>query len=195
MKVTAFVGSPRKKGNTDILVDRFLDGAKSAGADTEKIYLYDCTINSCQGCYKNCWITPKDCVLWADDMDQLIQKVISSDLTVFASPVYMASYTAQLTAFFERCIPVMHVDLKNMKILENKFKGKNAVVALVHDFPNPAVADIPFQALEHVLQKNFQMNIVGKLHVPGVRDEGDIKKKEDKLQEAYQLGVKLCTPK
>ena len=76
----------------------------------------------------------------------------------------------------------------------NKFKGKNAVVALVHDFPNPAVADIPFQALEHVLVKNLQMNIVGKLHVPGVRDEGDIKKKEDKLQEAYQLGVKLCTP-
>jgi len=193
MKVTAFVASPRKKGNTDTLVDRFLEGAKRAGADTEKIYLYDCTINPCQGCYKNCWITPKDCVRWADDMDQLIQKVISSDLTVFASPVYMASYTVQLTAFFERCIPVMNVDLKNMKILENKFKGKNVVVALVHDFPNPAVADIPFQAMEYVLQKNFQMNIVGKLHVPGVRDEGDIKKKEDKLQEAYQMGVKLCT--
>lgn len=194
MKVTAFVGSPRKRGNTDILVDRFLDGAKSKGASTEKIYLYDCTINPCQGCYKNCWITPKDCVRWADDMDQLIQKVISSDLTMFASPVYMASYTVQLTAFFERCIPVMHVDLKNMKILENKFKGKNVVVALVHDFPEPSTADLPFKVIEHVLVKNFQMNIVGKLHVPGVRDEGDIKKKEDKLQEAYQLGIKLCTP-
>jgi multimeric flavodoxin WrbA len=193
MKVTAFVGSPRKKGNTDTLVDRFLEGAKSAGAETEKVYLYDYTINPCQGCYKNCWITPNDCMRWVDDMDQLIKKVISSDLTLFASPVYMASYTAQLTAFFERCIPVMHVDLKNMKILENKFQGKNAVVALVHDFPNPAVADIPFQALEYVLQKNLQMHIVGKLHVPGVRDEGDINKKEEKLQEAYQLGVKLCT--
>ena len=193
MKVTAFVGSPRKKGNTDILVDRFLDGAKSAGADTEKIYLYDCTINPCQGCYKNCWITPKDCTRWDDEMHKLIPKMLASDLIVFASPVYMGSYTAQLTAFFERCIPVMHVDLKNMVIVENKLKGKNVVVAFVHDFPEPSTADLPFKVIEHVLVKNLQMNIVGKLHVPGVRDEGDIKKKEDKLQEAYQLGVKLCT--
>ena len=193
MKVTAFVGSPRKKGNTDILVERFLDGAKSAGADTEKIYLYDCTINPCQGCYKNCWITPKDCTRWDDDMDILIPKMLVSDLIVFASPVYMGSYTAQLTAFFERCIPVMHVDLKNMVIEENKLKGKNVVVAFVHDFSEPSTADLPFKVIEHVLVKNLQMNIVGKLHVPGVRDEGDIKKKEDKLQEAYQLGVKLCT--
>jgi multimeric flavodoxin WrbA len=193
MKVTAFVGSPRKKGNTDMLVDKFLDGAKSVGAATEKVYLYDCTINPCQGCYKNCWLTPKDCVRWDDDMHQLIKKMIASDLMVFASPVYMASYTAQLTAFFERCLPVMHFDLKNNVMIENKLRGKNAVIALVHDFPNPAVADIPFMAMEYVVKKNLQMNIVGKLHVPGVRDEGDIKNKEDKLQEAYQLGVKLCS--
>ncbi|MCX5885743.1 MAG: flavodoxin family protein, partial [Proteobacteria bacterium] len=165
----------------------------SAGADTEKIYLYDCTINPCQGCYKNCWITPKDCTRWDDEMHKLIPKMLASDLIVFASPVYMGSYTAQLTAFFERCIPVMHVDLKNMVIVENKLKGKNVVVAFVHDFPEPSTADLPFKVIEHVLVKNLQMNIVGKLHVPGVRDEGDIKKKEDKLQEAYQLGIKLCT--
>jgi multimeric flavodoxin WrbA len=194
MKVIAFVGSPRKRGNTDTLVDRFLEGAKSTGADTEKIYLYDCTINPCQGCYKNCWTTPNDCTRWADDMQSLIPKMITSDLILFASPVYMASYTSQLTAFFERCIPVMHVDLKNKVIIEHRLRGKNAVMALVHDLPDPAVADLPFKALENVLAKQLQMNIVGKLHVPGVRDEGDIKKKEDKLQEAYQLGVKLCTP-
>ncbi|MCK5257337.1 MAG: flavodoxin family protein, partial [Deltaproteobacteria bacterium] len=56
MKVIAFMGSPRKNGNTEILVDHFLEGAKSKGADTEKIHLYDCTINSCQGCYRNCWL-------------------------------------------------------------------------------------------------------------------------------------------
>lgn len=193
MKVIGFVASPRKRGNTDILVDWFLKGAKSAGADTEKIYLYDCTINPCQGCYKNCWITPNDCIRFNDDMPQLIKKVITSDLTLFASPVYMASFTAQLAAFFERCIPVMNVDLKEMKILENKFKGKKTVIALVQDSPDPSVADIPFQALEYILQKNFQMEIVGKLHVPGVRDEGDIQNKHDKLQEAYQLGVRLCS--
>jgi len=66
----------------------------------------------------------------------------------------MASYTGQLTIFFERCIPVHHVDLEKKVIVENRFKGKNAVMALVHDSPDPATADLPFKALQHVLRKN-----------------------------------------
>jgi hypothetical protein len=48
-------------------------------------------------------------------------------------------------------------------------------------------------AFEHVLGKTFQMNVVGKIHVPGVRDKGDIKGKEKSLKEAYQLAEKLST--
>jgi len=192
MKVTAFIGSPRKNGNTDILVEQFLEGARKKGADTEKIYLYDCKINPCQGCYRNCWLSPDDCTRFRDDMDQLIPKMISSDLILFASPVYMASYSAQLTIFFERCIPVHHVDLENKIIVENRLKGKNVVMALVHDSPDPATADLPFKAFECVLKKTFQMNIVGKLQVADVRDRGDIKNKEESLKEAYQLAEKLC---
>lgn len=195
MKVTAFVASPRKNGNTDILAEHFLKGALSKGADTEKVYLYDCTINPCQGCYKNCWVNPNDCTRFQDDMNQLISKMLSSDLILFASPVYMASYTAQLTLFFERCIPLMHVDLKNKVIVENRGKGKNVVIALVHDSPDLATADLPFKVLEHTLKNTFQMNIVGKLQVPEVRDKGDIKNKEESLKEAYQLAEKLCTTK
>jgi multimeric flavodoxin WrbA len=192
MKVTAFVRSPRKNGNTDILVEHFLEGARSKGADTEKIYLYDCEINPCQGCYRNCWLGPEDCTRFRDDMDQLIPKMISSDLIFFASPVYMASYTSQLTVFFERCIPVHHVDLEKNVIVENRLKGKNVIIALVHDSPDPATADIPFKAFEHTLKNTLQMNIMGKLQVPGVRDKGDIKNKEERLKEAYQLAEKVC---
>jgi len=193
MKVTALMGSPRRNGNTNTLVEHFLKGAQSKGAEVEKISLYECTINLCHGCYKNCWLGPGDCTRFQDDMEQLIPKIISSDLILFASPVYMASYTAQLTIFFERCIPVHHVDLENKVIIENRFKGKNAVMALVHDSPDPATADIPFKALEHVLKHSFQMNIAGKLQVPGVRDIGDITNKEENLSEAYQLAEKLST--
>ena len=47
-------------------------------------------------------------------------------------------------------------------------------------------------AFERVLNL-FQMHTLGKIHVSGVRDKGDIKKKEDRLEEIYQLAVKLCT--
>lgn len=192
MNIIAFVGSPRKKGNTDILVDHFLDGAESTGAETEKVYLYDAAINFCQGCYRNCWINPNDCTRYRDDMDTLIPKMMASDLMLFASPVYMGSYSAKLTAFFERCIPVHHVDLEKNVMVNNRFHGKNAVIALVHDSPDPATAQIPFMAFERVLNL-FQMHTLGKIHVSGVRDQGDITKKEDRLQEIYQLAVKLCT--
>jgi multimeric flavodoxin WrbA len=192
MNVTAFMGSPRKQGNTDILVDRFLEGAQSKGANIEKISLYECDINPCQGCYRNCWLGPGDCTRFQDDMNDLINKMIASDLTLFASPVYMASYTSQLTIFFERCIPVHHVDLEKMVVVENRLRGKNAVMALVHDSPKPETADIPFKAMELVLQKSFEMNILGKLQVAGVRDKGDIEKKNDSLKEAFDLAVKLC---
>ena len=125
-------------------------------------------------------------------MDDLIPKMLKSDLILFASPVYMGSYSAQLTAFFERCIPVHHVDLENNIMVNNRFKGKNAVIALVHDSPDPATAQIPFMAFERVLNL-FQMNTLGKIHVSGVRDQGDIKKKEAQLKETYQLAVKLCS--
>ena len=104
----------------------------------------------------------------------------------------MASYTSQLTLFFERCIPVHHVDLEKMVIVDNRLKGKNAVIALLHDSPHLATADIPFKAMELVLHKSFEMNILGKLQVAGVRDKGDIMKKEDSLKETFEMAVKLC---
>ena len=168
MKVIAFVASPRKNGNSDILAEHFLEGAKSKGADTEKIYLYDHTINPCQGCYKNCWINPNDCTRFQDDMNQLISKMLSSDLILFVSPVYMSSYTSQLTVFFERCIPLMHVDLENDVLVENRGKGKNIVMALVHDAADLSTADIPFKAMEHVLKESYAEDLVRVWVHPGL---------------------------
>lgn len=48
MNVLGFMASPRKGGNSDVLLDRFLEGARSQGAQAEKIYLYDCSIEYCR---------------------------------------------------------------------------------------------------------------------------------------------------
>ena len=193
MNVLAFVASPRKNSNTDILTDRFLEGAKSTGADCEKVYLYDCSINFCQGCYRNCWINPNDCTRFEDDMQRLIEKMIASDLVLFASPVYMGSFTAKLLSFFERTIPIHNVDLETMVVVENRLRGRNAVVALIHDSPDPATAELPFKVMDRILKKSFEMNIVGRLQVGGVRDKADINNKQESLREAYELAVRLCS--
>jgi multimeric flavodoxin WrbA len=106
MRVLGLIGSPRKKGNTAIMVDTFLDGAKSAGAEVKKYFLKDLTINQCMGCFRNCMVQPGyKCKIYRDDMDTIMPDMAASDLMLFASPLYCATYTAIMARFFERCLP------------------------------------------------------------------------------------------
>jgi len=107
MKITAFNGSPRGQGsNTAIMVSEFLAGASAAGAETEQIFLSQKKIDHCRGCFR-CWIeTPGKCVL-VDDMTILLQKVMSSELVILATPLYIDDVTGIMKGFMDRLIPLM----------------------------------------------------------------------------------------
>jgi len=107
MKITAFNGSPRgRNSNTAIMVEEFLKGAEEAGASAEQIYLSEKKIGFCRGCF-NCWtVTPGKCVI-KDDMDELLAKVMKSDLIVMATPLYVDGVTALLKAFMDRFLPLL----------------------------------------------------------------------------------------
>ncbi len=196
MKVLGFVGSPRKKGNTTALVDTFLDGASSAGAEVQKFFLADHNINQCQGCFRNCFLKPGfQCAIFNDDMDVLLEEMISSDLMLFASPYYSASYTAIMARFFERCLPLLEVEIVGemgsvdaFNFINNPVKGKKAVIGLVQDYKDPSTAELAIKAFEENLSKNFMMEIVEKIHVTDVRDIGDISKKSKVLEKIFALG-------
>lgn len=106
MKITAFNGSHKKEGsNTSVLVDWFLAGARDAGAQVEQIKLSACRIERCMAC-KACWNkTPGKCVT-QDDMASLVEKFISSDIVVFASPVYTDNVSGLMKTFLDRLIVV-----------------------------------------------------------------------------------------
>jgi len=105
MKITVFNGSPRaEEGNTDVMVQAFLEGARGAGAETEVIYLAHKKIHPCTGCY-TCWLrTPGQCAI-RDDMAELLPKVRDCDLVVFATPVYVDNVTGIMKNFMDRLIP------------------------------------------------------------------------------------------
>lgn len=103
MKVLAISSSPRKDGNSDVLCDKFLEGASAAGHETEKIRLAEKKISPCLACY-HCMNDKHECAI-DDDMAQLQQKMIDADVIVMASPVYFYSLCAQMKIFIDRCLP------------------------------------------------------------------------------------------
>lgn len=99
MKVLALNGSPRKGGNTEVLLGAVLDGMQQAGGRIELIRLCDLSIQPCIGC-GGCDKTGR-CVL-EDDMGELYDKIIDAKRVIIASPIYFYGITAQAKAFVDR---------------------------------------------------------------------------------------------
>jgi len=99
MDVLAFMGSPRKKGNSEVLTQELLEGVRQAGGSPEIIRLCDLKISPCISC-GGCDKTGR-CVV-EDDMIPLYEKIISIDKIIVSSPIFFYGVTAQTKAFIDR---------------------------------------------------------------------------------------------
>jgi multimeric flavodoxin WrbA/putative sterol carrier protein len=106
MKVLAINGSPNgPRGNTERVLQPFLEGAREAGAETEVVYLRDLEIKHCIGCF-TCWTkTPGVCV-HKDDMPQLISKLAKAEMVVYATPLYVFTMSGLMKDMMDRLIPM-----------------------------------------------------------------------------------------
>ena len=86
MEVLALCGSPRKYGNTDIMADAVLDGARAAGATTDKFYLDDYRVRRIGEVADNS--RQRDDPRRDDDLPQLLERFLSADIVIWATPVY-----------------------------------------------------------------------------------------------------------
>ncbi len=105
MKALALVGSPRKGGNTDTLIDQVIRGAQSQDQETivEKIYISDLDLHFCQG-DSACRKTSK-CII-ADDMTQVLEKIKQADILILGSPLYRGYLPGQMKIFMDRTMPL-----------------------------------------------------------------------------------------
>lgn len=101
-KVLAIVSSPRKNGNTELLVDEFVKGAREAGHEVEKLCLREKKIAPCLAC-EACLRNGGTCVQ-KDDMTDVLQKLIDADVIVLSTPVYYYSISAQMKTMIDRCL-------------------------------------------------------------------------------------------
>jgi len=100
MKVLGIMGSPRRQSNTEILLDRALEGAREAGAEVEKVLVSKLKISPCLEIYA--CLKDGNCAI-KDDMQVLYQKLLEADHVVFASPMFFYGITSQAKAIIDRC--------------------------------------------------------------------------------------------
>ena len=180
-KILGVMGSPRRKGNTHILLSRILDGARAGGADTELLFLGDLDIRECDGCH-SCW-KGRHCSK-KDDMNAIYPKIIESDIIIFGTPVYWYGPTALMKCLIDRFVYF------NCPENRSKIKGKSAVLAIPFEEDNIKTADLLIRFFVKSL-RYLEMKIIGKILCPGVSARGDILKREEFLRKGCQLGQRI----
>lgn len=103
MKVVAICGSPRKQGNTALLIRTVLEPLAEAGADTELVELAGHAIRGCTACYICFHKKNGKCVLTKDLVNNCVVKMVTADAILLGSPTYFADVTSEMKALIDRC--------------------------------------------------------------------------------------------
>ena len=106
VKVLSINGGPRKNWNTDTLLQKALEGAKSVGAQTEAVHLYDLNYKGCTSCFACKRKNSKHighCAM-KDDLSGVLEKVLESDVLLLGSPIYFGNVTGLMRSFLERLL-------------------------------------------------------------------------------------------
>jgi len=190
MDVLVFLGSPRKKGNSELLTAALLEGVRQAGGSPEIIRLCDLKISPCISC-GGCDKTGR-CVV-EDDMTPLYEKIISTDKIIVASPIFFYGVTAQTKAFIDRTQALWNrkrLLQKKGEWLENPDrKGFFVSVAATSG------ARI-FEGAVLTMKYGYDamdLHYAGDFLVTGPDRRGDIKKYAQKLDEAREAGKNFIT--
>jgi len=175
MKILAVSGSPRKKGNTVILLERVLEGAKSEGAETELFSVAGKDIGGCDGCWScmkagNCHIK--------DDMTELYDKLLQADGIVLGTPIYFWGMTSQMKAIIDRSIALTGPE----KNLANRVCGVVVVAGSLGLVD--ALKDFAF----YIYQKRM---LPANMVAGYTREPGETLKMEGLLKEAHDLGRQM----
>ena len=185
MKVLGIMGSPRMKGNTDLLLDEALKGAESQGAEVEKILVDKLQIAPCKEYYA--CLRDGKCVI-KDDMDGIYDKLLAADAVIIASPMFFYNVSAQLMLLISRCqaLWARKYVLKNMDIPE-----KRGAFIAVGATKGEKLFDGPKLTVKYFFQA-INTRYTDELLIRGVDKKGEVKEHPTALSDAYELGKRLA---
>lgn len=172
-KILVLSSSPRKGGNTDVLCDAFMDGAREAGHQAEKIRLADLQIGYCRACYA-CKKLGK-CVI-QDDAKGVLDQMMAADVIVLATPVYFYSCSAQMKALFDRSVAIFP-----------RLTNKEYYYIMAQADSDQAMFAGTIKSLDGFLDCYEGSTVKGMVCAPGVYEKGEING-TPYMEEARELG-------
>lgn len=188
MKVLGILGSPRKGGNTDILLEKTLEGARGVGAETEKLVLNDLDIAPCQEKEYDT-VNEEGLSVVDDGIQSVFRKIKESDVLILASPIFFGSLSAQTKTMIDRfqCVWLAK-NILNKDIFEKKLKGGFICVEASErkDF---------FENARSIVRHFFAtVNIQyrGEVFCPGLDEKGKVLEHPGFLSAAFGLGQELA---
>jgi len=182
MKVLTLLASPRKNGYTSDLLKAYTEGltANKSQIDITKKHLEKMTIHACKGC-NACQKNKVNFCVTDDDMIQLYEEIIESDIIVLASPIYFFSVTAQMKSVLDRLYAIL-----------DRVKGKKIVLLTTY-----GAAKLEDSGVENAVKMIRMTNhiagteLMQEYHVTTGHEEGNTITNQAALQEVFELGQSI----
>jgi multimeric flavodoxin WrbA len=184
-KVLVLLGSPRRKGNSSTLASHIAQGAESAGAEVETVFLQGLKISPCRGCDTCKKDDTQGCAI-KDDMQAIYPKLIGANAWVIASPVYWFTMSAQTKIFMDRCYALT-------AYAKNPFAGKRIAIAMSYGDADPVRSGCvnALRAFQDAYRYTGS-KVVGMVYGSAMT-AGEIENNGALMREAEELGKRLVS--
>ena len=192
MNVLALNGSPRRNGNTEILLEEALRGARDAGAFLKTHRLNPLTLTPCQqcgGCDESA-----HCVL-VDDMRAIYDDIVTADRIIVASPIFFFSVSGQTKVMIDRCQPFWFQKYIHKKPLPAGMHGRKGLLILVGGMKKNEKNE-GFHCAEITVRSFFRTVSVSEhttLAFGDIDEKGAVREHATALRDAYEAGKNLVT--
>ncbi|HEY4744160.1 MAG TPA: flavodoxin family protein [Desulfuromonadaceae bacterium] len=183
MKVTAFNGSPRRNGNTSLLISHVFEGLEKEGIATELVQVGGERIHGCVACYQCFNRKDRRCAVNDDIINDCVEKMLESDGIIIGSPTYFAALTPETKALMDRCGMVSRAN-------GDMFRRKAGA----------AVVSVRRAGAIHVFDAINHFFTIGQMIIPGSsywnigigRNIGDVEQDEEGVRTMQALGENMA---
>ncbi|MBI4301224.1 MAG: flavodoxin family protein [Chloroflexi bacterium] len=188
LRVLGILGSPRRQGNSEVLLDQALAGAKEAGGQVEKLVLASLKMQPCLDCDK--CLTTGICVL-RDAMTDIYAKLQTLDRLILAAPVFFLSVPAQTKIIIDRCQGLWVTKyLLQQPVAKNETQRRGLFLSVAHS-RRPTIFDAAIPVIKAwfaTLDISYEHRLFG-----GIGKKGEVWEHPTACQDAFAAGAALVS--